>query len=165
MKITLQPTTSTKSSLSGQLLVDGTSFGYFLTLPLGDGLPGSAIPVGKYPVTLGPSAKFQAIANKDAWCKQYMNVIPHIDNIPNRSTILIHTGNSPEQTEGCILVGSTLTTDWISNSKAAFAKLWPLIDAAIKAGEGCELEMLAYHDPKTITASNFEDVQSAANGD
>ena len=167
MLIQLDPKFSTKKSLSGELSVNGQQFCYFLTLPLGDGLPGSAIPSGKYPVTLGPSAKFQAIANKDAWYKQYMNVIPHIDNIPNRSTILVHTGNTPEQTEGCILVGNQhdgLNPDFIGASKAAFARLWPLIDAAIKSGEGCDLEMLPYKDPTIVTASNHDVVQEATSG-
>jgi len=158
MLITCQPKWSTKKSLSGELIVDGNPFGYFLTLPLGDGLPGSAIPPGTYSVTIGPSPKFIALAEKDAWHKIYMNQIPHLVGIPNRSNILVHVGNSVEQTDGCLLVGNTHSDDFIGASRACFAKLQPLIVAAcLNPTEGCEITMLAM-------ASNHDQVQEAIAG-
>jgi len=136
--------------------VDDERFCYWLTLPAGNGLPGSAIPPGTYPVSVAPSPKFQKIAQTVDWWEQYANVIPHIDDIPNRSTILIHTGNSAKDTDGCILVGESHSDDFIGGSKAAFARLQPLIATA----PTCELEMLPYDLP-----SNFMSVQQATNGD
>lgn len=156
MLITLKPIWSTPESLSGELLVDSERFCYFLTLPAKDGLPGSAIPPGTYNVTLSPSPKFQKIAQTSDWFKPYADSIPHINDIPNRSNILVHVGNDAEDTDGCILVGETHTEDSISGSRAAFARLHPLIAAA----ESCTLEMLPYDLP-----SNFFSVQQAANGD
>lgn len=45
-----------------------------------------------------------------------------VTSVPNRSHILFHAGNSPDDTDGCILLGLNDTKGdrmWISNSKAA----------------------------------------------
>ena len=45
-----------------------------------------------------------------------------VTDVPNRSHILFHAGNSPDDTDGCILLGLNGTAGdrmWISNSKAA----------------------------------------------
>lgn len=45
-----------------------------------------------------------------------------VTGVPNRSHILFHAGNSPDDTDGCILLGLNDTKGdrmWISNSKAA----------------------------------------------
>jgi hypothetical protein len=155
LKLTCKPIWSTPKSLSGELLTDGERFCYWLTLPAKDGLPGSAIPPGIYPVTLSPSPKFQKIAQTNAWFAPYADSIPHIDDIPNRSTILIHVGNTVDDTDGCILVGQAHSEDSVSGSRSAFAALHALILAA----DSCTLEMLPYDLP-----SNFFSVQEAATG-
>src|SRR5215475_9581450 len=141
MRIDLQPTEGTPKSLTGDLLVNGEKFCFFLTLPLGNGLPGSAIPVGIYSVTISPSPKFLRVSGDD-WVARYANAIPHINGIPARSNILIHWGNDAHDTDGCILVGETLGTDFIGQSRKAFERLQPLIVAATANPlEGCELQM------------------------
>jgi len=161
MLLTCQPKWSTRKSLSGDLLVNSQYFCFFLTLPLGDGLPGSAIPPGRYSVTIAPSPKFQAIAEHDAWFKIYANQIPHLLGIPNRSNILIHPGNYPDNTEGCILVGNEHNIDFLGNSRTAFSRLQPMIVAAtLNPLEGCELEMLSYE-----VNSNRDAVQAAVGGE
>ena len=45
-----------------------------------------------------------------------------VTDVPNRSHILFHAGNSPDDTDGCIILGSNGTAGdrmWISNSKLA----------------------------------------------
>lgn len=45
-----------------------------------------------------------------------------VTGVPNRSHILFHAGNSPDDTDGCILIGLNGSDDakmWISNSRAA----------------------------------------------
>src|SRR5882762_9002915 len=94
----------TQSATMGELFVDGIKQCFSLELPVKDGLPYSAIPptsVGSYIIRLLPSPKFQR--SIDPWIKQYADRIPHVFGIPNRSDILIHFGNSPEDTNGCIL--------------------------------------------------------------
>ena len=47
----------------------------------------------------------------------------------------IHCGNSPKDTEGCILLGTynQTTPDWITASRVAFASVFPKIQAAYAA--------------------------------
>jgi hypothetical protein len=130
MKIFLRPLNSNDIALSGTLTTDVGFECYFLTLPKGDGLPGSAIPAGTYPVTLAPSPKFIQLAQKEPWFLPYMNTIPHVNDIPNRSDILIHVGNSAKDTDGCILVGLSLSGNWLSGSRTAFANLHDLLTKA-----------------------------------
>src|SRR6266436_7240008 len=88
----------TPESTEGELIVSDLTL-MTLELPVKNGFPGSAIPTGTYPVVLAPSPKFEAV--RDSWVQNYAGTIPHIINIPNRTNILIHWGNSPENTEGC----------------------------------------------------------------
>ena len=160
MRIQLYPKWFTKNSMSGELSVDGIYECFFLTLPAGDGLPGSAIPPGLYSVTIAPSPKFETIAERDAWFKIYAPQIPHIMGIPNRSNILIHPGNVPENTEGCILVGNERNTDWLGQSRAAFAQLQPKIVAACRGPlEGCELQMM------NPVSNNADVIRAAVTGE
>jgi hypothetical protein len=121
MHLTLQRLTFTDISTEGELSVDDTFSCYTLELPVRDGLPGSAIPPGTYPVVLAPSAKFEQV--QDSWVQQYAETIPHVINIPNRTNILIHWGNDAADTEGCILVGLSREPNFVGRSREAFAAL------------------------------------------
>lgn len=46
-----------------------------------------------------------------------------LENVPNRTAILIHVGNKVEDTEGCILVGVKSAENFISESKDTLAML------------------------------------------
>jgi hypothetical protein len=56
----------------------------------------SCIPEGAYKVLRRESPKY-----KHHW---------HVQDVPSRSLILIHNGNTTNDTEGCILVGESLAT-------------------------------------------------------
>ena len=63
----------------------------------------------------------------------------HIQNVPNFTGILIHCGNTAEDTEGCLLVGSQAITEpgdmKIINSTAAYRRLYSLVVDAAEAGD------------------------------
>lgn len=128
-------------STQGALEIDGVFECYTLELPIKDGLPGSAIPPGRYPIRLYPSPKF--LSSSDPWVQKYAAEMPHIDDIPNRSLIMFHWGNfagdlpwTPEvehsNTEGCVLVGKSRGRDFIGGSRVAFASLYQKIYTAAK---------------------------------
>jgi hypothetical protein len=125
MKLTLQRLFFTQRSTCGELFVEDRPqrFAYTLELPVKDGLPGSAIPPGEYAIELTPSPKF--LSSTDSWVLKYAQLMPHII-CPPRSLIMIHFGNTPENTDGCILVGFTHDLDEVGESRAAFAALFPL---------------------------------------
>ncbi len=82
----------------------------------------TAIPTGRYQVTTSFSGIFQ-------------REMPLLVNVPDYDEVRIHPGNSDKDTLGCILVGEARTVDWVSNSRAAFARFWPKMKAAIDAGQ------------------------------
>lgn len=61
--------------------------------------------------------------------------MPHILDIPNRSGILIHWGNTAENTEGCILLGTTRGLNFIGSSREAFDAFLPVFLEGLRAGE------------------------------
>lgn len=61
----------------------------------------TAIPKGTYRIQLRVSPSF-----KDKWyAKPYGGKMPYLQNVPGFSGVMIHPGNRPEDTAGCILPG------------------------------------------------------------
>lgn len=57
-------------------------------------------------------------------------------DVPNYTDILIHIGNTDDDTEGCLLVGNkSLTSGKIEDSTLAYKKIYPIIANAIDSGE------------------------------
>jgi len=139
MILTLSRTVFSPDYTMGELTVDGSPECATLELPVKDGLPGSAIPEGNYPVVLAPSPKFEA--STDPWVLNYASQMPHVIHIPNRTLIMIHWGNEVVDTDGCVLVGQRAEVGFIANSRLAFAKLFVKIQAGIRAG-GCSITVL-----------------------
>lgn len=155
MDLTLQRLRFTPRSTGSDLLLgDGITRLYALELPVKDGMPGSAIPPGRYKITLEPSPKF--LSSMDAWVQRYAQRIPHINGIPHRSHILIHWGNYPDDTDGCVLVGLTQDLDFVGASRPAFSDLMDAIGESAAAGD-CWLNVqgglpMRSHDPPQLGA-------------
>jgi hypothetical protein len=81
----------------------------------------TAIPYGRYEVIMTYSDRF----------KQTM---PLLLNVNGFAGVRIHSGNTAEDTEGCILVGyvKDVLHERIQNSRAAIAELYMLINEKIK---------------------------------
>lgn len=81
----------------------------------------TAVPAGTYKVKLGYSNRFRRI-------------LPQVLDVPHFLGILIHTGNSNKDTEGCIIVGTWdgKTENWVSNSRKNFNKLFDMLKQADK---------------------------------
>lgn len=126
-------------STEGELDIDGGFECFTLELPVTDGKPGSAIPPGEYSVVFAPSPKFQKSA--DPWVKQYADAMPHIEGIDGRSLIMIHWGNDPNETEGCILVGLERNVDEVEHSRAAFSAMYDKIRPFVLAGN-CRIRVV-----------------------
>lgn len=109
---------------TGRLYYDGDEI-FTLELPWLDNQKDvSCIPAGTYTCQL-------------LWSNRFQKIMPRLLFVPERDGILIHPGNTEANTEGCILVGTSLagnSTSYLLNSRDAFVGLYDwLLDGGGKA--------------------------------
>jgi hypothetical protein len=56
--------------------------------------------------------------------------------------VLIHIGNTPVDTFGCLLVGMTESMNEIEQSTVAYCKIYPQIADALERGEDVTIEYM-----------------------
>ncbi len=97
----------------------------------------TAIPKGRYRVVLAYSPRF----SNRPYYKELTGShgLPLLLDVPGFDRILIHTGNTPGDTEGCILVGKNIDKNNLSNSQAAYTPLYKKISDALLTGEGVNI--------------------------
>ena len=89
----------------------------------------TAIPTGRYRVTLAvQSPRFKTKAQYK-FCNGFL---PRLVNVPAFDGVLIHIGNSPKDTEGCILVGRNTQVGKVLDSTATFRKLYDRLKSSTK---------------------------------
>lgn len=84
----------------------------------------TAIPTGRYKITLTMSNRFK-------------QVLPLLHDVPNFTGVRIHSGNTIDHTEGCILVGQDSDDDdaWLGNSRVTMAALMRRLVPAANSGQ------------------------------
>lgn len=93
----------------------------------------TAIPKGRYEITLDVvSPKYSKKPAFVTFCNAKM---PRLLNVPAYDGVLIHSGNSAKDTDGCILVGKNDKKGWVSNSTNTFKLLYNKMLEAKKSGE------------------------------
>lgn len=83
----------------------------------------------EYAVTAIPKGTYQVV---NSFSNRFQKYLPELLNVPQFSGVRIHPGNKAEDSEGCILVGTTKSQDFIGNSRGAFAALFTKIKAVEK---------------------------------
>ena len=82
----------------------------------------TAIPTGIYKVSLSiVSPKFSAKKIYQEICK---GKVPRLLNVPGYEGVLIHIGNTAEDSAGCILVGQNKVVGKVINSTETFRKFY-----------------------------------------
>lgn len=129
MEITLTRDLKTKTFSAGELHINGVFQCWTLEDADRDLSPSdcsrkvygeTAIPVGRYEVIISFSNRFQ----------KYM---PLLLSVPCFEGIRIHSGNRPEDSEGCILVGKEKSAaGTISESRVAFSELMAILTKTAK---------------------------------
>ena len=93
----------------------------------------TAIPTGRYEVRMDiVSPKYSGVK----WYKDnFGGRMPRLENVKGFSGILIHSGNTALDSNGCILVGLNKAKGKVLDSRATFQKLWKVLEQARKAGK------------------------------
>lgn len=89
-------------------------------------VPGeTAIPVGTYELSM------RHISPKYSKKKAFAftgGVMPRLLNVPGYEGVLIHSGNTAADSEGCILVGENKAVGKVLNSMTTFKALWSVLN-------------------------------------
>lgn len=125
MNITITRKPSANGATIGEMLIDGEHCCYTLedvVRPDGVKVPGqTAIPAGRYRVIIDQSRRFGC-------------PMPHVLDVPNFEGVRIHSGNTAEDTEGCILLGQTHDDNHVWQSRMAFVAFMRKLEAALQDG-------------------------------
>ena len=81
----------------------------------------TAIPTGRYMVTLNVQSQRFAKKAMYRFCNGYL---PRLLNVVGYEGVLIHVGNTPQDTEGCILVGRNTEVGKVLESRKTFEALY-----------------------------------------
>lgn len=146
MRITVQRKWLTDTSTVGRISVNGADSFFSMERASTDPL---RIPAGEYTISLHTPNSSVLKATLSSMVSKWPSMIgvtqyPQLNSpaIAQRDPILIHPGNKPTDSDGCILAGMALSTlqgvDEITEAQLACAQLIPLIIAAVNS-EGCNL--------------------------
>lgn len=87
-------------------------------------IPGkTAIPYGRYEVTMKVRSPKYSNFTKYSWAKKYDGYLPRLLNVPHFEGVLIHVGNSALDSEACVLVGENKVVGKVINSVNTFSRL------------------------------------------
>ncbi len=143
MEINLKRTHFTDKSTIGILTIEDNSFTCFILEDKDRGLDASmtleeinklkvfgatCIPYGRYQIIVTKSERFTQLRGVDTY-------LPLLLNIKGFDGVRCHTGNKPEDTEGCLLPGTTIGLDAVYGSTPKWTELNNLINNTLKKGE------------------------------
>tara|TARA_R100000773_G_scaffold8333_1_gene8065 strand:- start:399 stop:962 length:564 start_codon:yes stop_codon:yes gene_type:complete len=146
MKLTVVRTQFGTDATNGILLIDGV----FECFTLEDQYQAvkvmheTCIPEGTYNIEFRKTGGFHA-----KYSERYKNAhygMLHIQDVPNFTYILIHTGNTDEHTSGCLIVGETqqdleVSKDgFIGSSTVAYKKMYSKVANQLLQGKKVTIE-------------------------
>lgn len=92
----------------------------------------TAIPYGRYEITMEVQSPKYSQRASYAWCKGYL---PRLLNVPHFDGILIHAGNTSEDSSGCVLCGENKVKGQVINSMATLKRLYRILKSASDSNE------------------------------
>ncbi len=141
MKIIVERFNSGSDDTLGRLYINGKPFGYTIEDEFREvKVKGETrIPAGTYRVGKRYSPKFTPRFGHDMlW----------IQDVPGFEYILIHTGNTDKDTDGCLIVGKKIGKlegkRAVLDSKIAYKEIYPVISDAIDRGEDVTIHYMDY---------------------
>lgn len=119
----------------GRLYVDGKLYCNTLEDVVRDLTKEAKVP-GK---TAIPAGTYKVIYN---WSPKFGRNLPRLLNVPHFDGILIHPGNTADDSAGCILVGKNTEVGRLTESRYTSDKLNVLIEDAQRHGEEITIEIV-----------------------
>ena len=119
----------------GRLVVDGKFFCNTLEDTVRD-LSNEKKVYGK---TAIPYGEYKVVYN---WSPKFGRNLPRLLNVPAFEGILIHPGNTADDSAGCILVGRNTEVGRLTESRYTSDKLNVLIEDAQRRGESITIEIV-----------------------
>ena len=99
------------------------------------------IPAGTYEIKFRKEGKFHNLYSERF--KEFHVGMLHITNIPGFEYVLIHVGNTDEDTAGCLLVGVAKDKEWtLTNSTATYKTVYRQIAAALLENEKVTIQYI-----------------------
>lgn len=147
MKLLLKRTEFADNFTCGRLYVNGEYICYVLEdkvrdMPKEKKVYGeTAIPAGEYEISMNVVSPRYSKISKFGFTKGFM---PRLLHVPYYEGVLIHSGNVPKDTLGCLLVGYTHVKGeaYIGNSFAAFKDLYSYLMKAKNNREKITIEIV-----------------------
>ena len=152
MKLKVLRFSSQEDSTSGLLFLERNGKLEFLCYTLEDEYRDTKkyaetrIPAGKYNITLREEGGYHA-----KYSKRFSDIhkgMLWVRHVPNFEYILIHCGNTDEQTAGCLLLGDSqqnniITKDgFIGSSTQAYKRVYPIIAEELDRGNSVTIEYI-----------------------
>ena len=168
MKLDVVRTQFGADATNGLLFVDGKFECFTLEDQVREGskiMKETAIPLGEYEIKFrnigGYDSKYRARYGTD-----WHNGMLELQDVPNFTYILIHTGNTDEHTAGCLLVGETqqdldISDDgFIGHSGKAYQKLYNKVAKEMLLGLSVSIEYTTITKllEKPLSNASTEDV-------
>lgn len=135
MKLRVERLWKKATYIVGRLYVDGKLYCNTLEdvvrdLDKEEKVPGkTAIPAGTYKVVYN-------------WSPKFGRNLPRLLNVPHFEDILIHPGNTADDSAGCILVGNNTAVGRLTNSRDTSDRLNVLIEDAQRHNEEITIEIV-----------------------
>lgn len=92
-----------------------------------------------YGKTAIPYGEYKVVYN---WSPKFGRNLPRLLNVPAFEGILIHPGNTADDSAGCILVGRNTEVGRLTESRYTSDKLNVLIEDAQRRGESITIEIV-----------------------
>ena len=146
MKLTVVRTQFGTDATNGLLFIDGVFECYTLEdqYQAVKVMHETCIPEGTYDIQFRKTGGFHA-----KYSERYKNAhygMLHVQDVPNFTYILIHTGNTDEHTSGCLIVGETqqdleVSKDgFIGSSTLAYKKMYAKVAGQLLQGKKVTIE-------------------------
>ena len=99
----------------------------------------TAIPKGNSEIDMDTASP--SFGRKEPYKTLCKGKVPRLKEVKGYSGVLIHVGNYPKDTLGCILVGLNKAKGQVLQSRATFEKVYKVLAAAHSKGEKITLEI------------------------